>query len=282
MLRTEVRKQSFRLRTYVSLASMCLMPMIIWLWILFSKHPDFQGSPFPAPHPRQSGLVVPLVAMANPTNYFVLVIVTAIFAGTSVSEEAAWGTLRYLLTRPVGRVRLLTVKLAVAAFLTLLAVAIAVVLGLVLGIATHGLHAVTVPQFGLTHGKLTVNMAQGVSFSAGATLMKIVDMTLFIGASMAAILAFSFWISTMVDAPFGAVAAGFGFGLASTILDAVSVIPLGIRQLFPTHYWEMWIELFASPLRTTEVLQGVLVQIPYVLVFGFLALRGFRTKDLTS
>ena len=38
------------------------------------------------------------------SNFF-LVVVVAAFAGESVSGEATWGTLRYLLIRPVSRFR---------------------------------------------------------------------------------------------------------------------------------------------------------------------------------
>ena len=43
---------------------------------------------------------------------FLLIIIVAIFGGDAMASDAAWGNLRFVLMRPVGRVRLLAAKLA--------------------------------------------------------------------------------------------------------------------------------------------------------------------------
>ena len=43
-------------------------------------------------------------------------------------------------------------------------------------------------------------------------------------------------VSMLTDAPTGAVFAGVGLYITSTILDAIDSIPSGIRNILPTHY----------------------------------------------
>ena len=63
--------------------------------------------------PRSPGSDLPAVRAAL-TSEFLLVIIVALFGGDAMASDAAWGNLRYLLMRPVGRVRLLAAKFVVA------------------------------------------------------------------------------------------------------------------------------------------------------------------------
>ncbi len=70
------------------------------------------------------GALYPAAAMAMVVPVF-LPIAVAVLAGDSVAGEAAGGTLRYLLIRPVGRTRLLVAKLvSVTAFVLMAVVAV--------------------------------------------------------------------------------------------------------------------------------------------------------------
>ena len=63
-----------------------------------------------------------------------------------MSGEATWGTLRYLLVRPVSRARLVLAKLTVAYALTLIAILTIVGAGLVAGTIAFGWHDATAIQ----------------------------------------------------------------------------------------------------------------------------------------
>jgi ABC-2 type transport system permease protein len=67
------------------------------------------------------GQLFPAAALALVLPIF-LPITVAVVAGDTIAGEAATGTLRYLLVRPVGRLRLLAAKLAAVAVFVLLAV----------------------------------------------------------------------------------------------------------------------------------------------------------------
>ena len=51
---------------------------------------------------QQSGLLIP-AAVLSVMSGFLLVIITGLLAGDSVAGDAAWGNLRYVLMRPIGR-----------------------------------------------------------------------------------------------------------------------------------------------------------------------------------
>src|SRR5439155_546044 len=91
--------------TYIALGVMAFIPVFITLAVEFGRRPrDPQEQSFFAVA-TASGLNVPLAALTA-TSSFLLVIVVAAFAGAAVSEEANWGSLRYLLVRPVSCIRL--------------------------------------------------------------------------------------------------------------------------------------------------------------------------------
>ncbi len=76
---------------------------------------------------------------------FLLVIVVAVFGGDAIAGEASWGNLRYLLMRPISRMRLLGAKFFVAMLCAWIAVSLVVLTGLIAGAIAFGLHPLNVP-----------------------------------------------------------------------------------------------------------------------------------------
>jgi ABC-2 type transport system permease protein len=266
LVAVELRKQSLRLRTYVAFGLMVVIPVVIT--VVIKVHPGRVGSgnrDFFAVA-TYSGLNIPLAALTAMSR-LLLVIVVSLFAGETVSGEASWGTLRYLLVRPVPRSRLLLAKLAVAGVLSLFATAILAVAALLAGIAAFGWHPV-----------LTLSLS---TVAQGPALLRLFLATLYVAGSMAAFVGFALLVSTLTDSAFGAVAAGVGLGVISQILDGVT--PLGmVRYGLPTHYLDAWHGLFAFPVSTADMVRGILVQLGYGAFFVAVAWWWFRRKDVTS
>ena len=87
---------------------------------------------------RQSGLVLPGVALTLMSVFFLIVIVS-MFAGDTIAGDAATGNLRYILVRPIRRGRLLAAKAAVAfLYAWLMTIAVTVVRALVRGSRSSG------------------------------------------------------------------------------------------------------------------------------------------------
>src|SRR5207237_223226 len=159
-------------------------------------------SPARAP-PRSGGLNDALTALFFMSPFF-LVVVASVFAGDTVAGEANWGTLRYLLLRPVRRPRLLASKLAVAALMALVATLVIVVTGLVAGTIAFGWHPVRAGFFEISAGRGSLRLALATTYVAWG---------------LAGVVSFAFLLSTLTDVPAGAFGGAIGLAIASQILD---------------------------------------------------------------
>ena len=158
-------------------------------------------------------------------------------------------------------------KLAVAAGLALVSNLPVPVVGLVAGTLAFGWHPIMTPSLTL--------------ISQGSALGRLALSTLYVGWSQAAYLSFAFMLSTMTDSPFGAVAGGVGLGVVSQILNNISALN-GTSYVYPTHYLNAWQGLFFQHAQSTEMLRGVILQVPYVVVFLGIAWWWFNRKDVVS
>jgi ABC-2 type transport system permease protein len=264
VIAVEVRKQIRRTRTYVGFGLVAVIPIIFAV--------AFKANPPKGPHHEffdlatASGINLSIAALTA-VSAFLLIVVVSLFAGETVSGEANWGTLRYLLVRPVTRNRLLLAKLAVAALLAIIATFLVSVVALAAGTLAFGWHAVSTPAL--------------VPLSPGPALGRFALATLYVAWSQAAYLAFAFMLSTMTDNAFGAVAGGVGLGVVSQILNNIPALD-GISFVFPTHYLDRWHALFLQPADTTEMIRGALLQVPYVVVPLAVAWWWFNRKDILS
>lgn len=265
MIRVDMTKQFFRLRTYLALGLMVAVPIIITLALEFGGQPRDRDSNF-FTVATQSGLNVPLAALVVTSN-FLLVIVVALFAGGAVAEEAGWGSLRYLLVRPVSRTKLLATKLVVAYSLAVLATFLIAISGAIAGTIFFGWNPVVTPSFAV--------------FSQSEALARLALATTYVAWSMAGVVAFAFMLSTITDNALGAVAGGVGISIMSDILNAIPALK-SIRDGLLTHYWHAWEGLFADPSSTSDMVSGTLLQVPYVIVFLAIAWWWFRRRDILS
>ena len=84
-----------------------------------------------------NGLIVAVMALIAEAPFF-LPLAISMLAGDAIAGEANQGTLRYLLTVPVGRTRLLVVKFCSLLVGCLTGVAVVAVVGIVSGVALLG------------------------------------------------------------------------------------------------------------------------------------------------
>ncbi|MDF5753909.1 ABC transporter permease [Spongiactinospora sp. TRM90649] len=196
-----------------------------------------------------------------------LPLAVAVVAGDAIAGESAIGTLRYLLTAPVGRTRLLLVKYANAALYGLAASAVIALSALVTGLALFPAGPVT-----LLSGT-TITMAEG--------LLRVLVVVAYVGAGMAALAAVALALSTLTEVPIGAIAA------TAVILVVVQVLA-AIPQLEPVQPYLLtsWLGAFDGVLRdpmvTGEMAQGLLVFGCYIVVAGSVAWARFSGRDVTA
>jgi ABC-2 type transport system permease protein len=264
----ELFRQLRRRRTWFGLGGVMLVPIIIALAFVWTGGDGGDGGSDPTglfQFATASGLNFALISVASMSG-FLLPSVVALFTGDTVSSEANWGSLRYLLTRPITRSRLLWRKLAVGALLAGVALLLIPLTGLLAGWLAFGWGPVATP-FG--------------ALSAGTGIGRLALATAYIGWSVAWVGALAFMLSTLTDAPVGAVAGTIVIVIVVQILDAITALG-DIRMWLPVHEANAWIGLLAQPARTGDMGRGVLLQLPYVM--GFLAVGWwyFGRKDITS
>ena len=267
MITVELTKQLRRLRTWIALGALMVVPVIAT--VAEKLNPE-RGRGF-GPNAgiehfsRAGGLNDALTALFFMSPFF-LVVVASVFSGDTVAGEANWGTLRYLLLRPVPRPKLLASKLAVAGMLALLATALISFTGLVAGTIAFGWHPVTAGPFELSVAKGGLRLAVATGYVAWG---------------LAGVVSFAFLISTLTDVAAGAIGGAIGLAVVSQILDNLDSVG-SVRYALPTHYWQSWTQLFFPGASTTDMVRGVLLQVPYVVVFSALAFWRFQRKDILS
>lgn len=269
---TEMVKQWRRRRTYLVLAVTIAVPVVIAIALKVNP-PTFrvgQGldqrfSSFV----NRSGLFLPVVSLQF-MSQFLLVLIVALFAGDIVASEANWGTLRSVLTRPVSRDRLLAAKAGAATLMALVTTALILVTGLVVGAVMFGWHPLDLPFLGAAGHQSQLHVVADLALAGVYVLW-----------SVAGVAALAFLASTMTDSPSGALFAGFGLYVVSQILNNIGSLD-PVSFVFPTHYQNSWTGLFIGNGPTRNMLHGVLLQVPYVVVFGGIAWWYFRRKDVLS
>lgn len=273
LLRTELVKQFRRPRTWVAIAFVIAVPIIITI-ALKTNPPDLtsrgggdgDGPRFFALAPF-SGLIVPLASLRVMSNFF-LVVIFCMFMGDAIAAESGWGNLRFLLTRPIARGKLLAAKFTVAALLAALVTMLVSVAGLVAGGIAFGFKGVDVP-------------IAGVHQSAGALVMHMLIATLLAVWGLAGIAAFAFMLSTMTDNAAGAIFGAVGFYVVTSILGAIdSIGPM--RYGFPTFYGGAWSDYVLFGRFTDDMWRDLLIQIPYLIVLVGIAVWWFHRKDITN
>lgn len=213
-----------------------------------------------------NGVFLTLVAL-QALLILVLPLVVAVVAGDSVAGEAGYGTLRYLLTRPAGRARALSVKYLAIVTYGLVATFIIAVTALVLGVILFPVGPVT--------------LLSGTTVSLAAGLVRVLWVALYITAAMAALAAIGLAISTLTEHAIGAIAAIMVLVVSSEVADQVPQFA-SIAPYLPTHWWNSFDALLRTPLDTTTLWHGLLSFAVYAAIFCCLAWAKFTTSDVTS
>ena len=303
MIRVELVKLFRRPRTWISLVLTCALPFVVAIFITITHlaPPPGQGSAFLSAV-LQDGELYPAAALALVLPVF-LPVAVAVVAGDSIAGEAAGGTLRYLLVRPVGRTRLLVAKLiSVTAYVLSVVLAVtftayatgifllgpsrAAAVGQATGAGTGGSVAGAGP--GIAGQAPTAGQAAGgaVTSLSGAPLSllqlteRIAGAIAFITVSMLGVAAIALFLSTITDSALGSALGALAALVASEILVALNAATV-VQPYLPTRYWLAWIDFFRQPVFWRDIQRGFGIQAVYVVVFLAAAWANFSTKDIT-
>jgi ABC-2 type transport system permease protein len=270
MIRVEVLKLVRRPRTWVTIAALNALPTLVAVLLAVT---DLAPRPGTGP-PFLSvvltdGTLFPLAALGIVLPLF-LPVAVAVVGGDSIAGEVQSDTLRYLLVRPVSRLRLLVAKLvSIVVFVVLATVAVAAV--------------------GYLEGRLFLGdaPATGVVSVSGTTLTQgeMLERTLlafgYVVLAMLGVAAIALLLSTMTESAVAAALGTIGFLIASTVLLGLDAAE-SLRPYLLTRYWLAFVDLFRDPIRWTDLIHGVLAQLAYLVVFAGAAWANFATKDVNK
>src|SRR5665213_2426619 len=204
---SEVRLVFRRRRNIAMLVVLAAVPALIGTAVKLSAPRPGEGPAFVG-QITGNGLFLAFAALTICLPVF-LPLSVAVIAGDAVAGEANAGTLRYLLTVPVSRTRLILVKST--AVLTYIAAAILLIagVGVILGVALFGTHGMT-----LLSGN-TVPLADG--------LLRAVGVGGYVFFDLLGLAAIAMFLSTLTEVPVGAMHG--------------TLVPLAYTAIFGTAAW---------------------------------------------
>jgi ABC-2 type transport system permease protein len=271
LLGSELRLMFRRWRNLALLGVLVVLPVILGIGLRVSMpHGGGGGGDGPAAsffaQLAGNGVFLSFLALTILLT-LVLPLVVAVVSGDSIAGEAGLGTLRYLLTVPAGRARLLSVKYVAVVIFGLAACLLVSAVSLIMGAILFPIGPVT--------------LLSGTTVSLGDGLLRLLFVTLYVAAAMAALAAIGLAISTLTEHPIGAIAAVLVLAVASEVADNVAQFAV-IHPYLPTHFWLSFDSLLRAPVDTTTLLHGLLSFAAYIVIFSSIAWARFTSADVTS
>ncbi|RKN43858.1 ABC transporter permease [Streptomyces hoynatensis] len=265
-VRVEAVRQLRRRRTLVVGLLLGLLPLVVAAAFAVGGEPGTEGTTTLLNVATSSGPNFAATCLFLSAG-FLLVVPVALFCGDTIAAEAGWSSLRYLLAAPVPRGRLLASKLAVGLLFSAAAIALLPLTALAVGTVRYGWHPLEMPT--------------GGTLPAGESVGRLAIAAGYVFLAQLVTAALAFWLSTVTDAPLGAVGGALGLTILGNILDAITALGHW-RDFLPAHWQYAWADAFQQHVEWTGMLKGASVSFSYALVLLALAARHFTTKDVVS
>jgi ABC-2 type transport system permease protein len=265
-LPVELARQLRRRRSQLVFGFLVVLPFILWAAFEFGSSDNAQ---------RSGGFVD--LATASAPNFvvftlfasgtFLLPVIVALFFGDTVASEASWSSLKYLLAIPITRQRLLRQKTITSGLLSFAAIALLPGVALLVGVIFYGAGEAVSPT--------------GDAISFGDAMIALVLTVIYLAIHLSWMAGLALLLSVSTDAPLGAVGGTVLVSILSQILDQITALN-SLRNYLPTHYNFAWADLISSDIDWSNITAGAFSAVTYAAIFGLLAWRRFKTKDITS
>jgi ABC-2 type transport system permease protein len=268
LLRSELSLIFLRWRNIALLAVLAAIPVLIGLALWLAgpgAGSNGRGPPF-LDQVAGNGVFLAFLALVVMLT-LVLPLAVAVVAGDSIAGEAGSGTLRYLLTVPAGRTRLLVIKYVAVAVFCVCACLVVTGVSVIVGATLFGAGPVT--------------LLSGTTISLPAGLLRLLFVTLYAAGAMAGLAAIGLAISTLTEHAIAAIAAILVIAVGSEVADSVPQFA-AVHPYLPTHWWLSFDALLRTPIAWPDLMHGLLSFGIYVMIFGAIAWARFTTADVTS
>ncbi|MFD1713358.1 ABC transporter permease [Amnibacterium flavum] len=270
-VRVELARQFTQWRVRGVLLVLAALPIIVRLAFLIGGDGDTgsdssQGLPDFAAQAQSSGVNFAAFTLSV-TGGFLLTLVVALLFGDMVASEASRSTLKYLLTIPVSRGRLLRTKIVVSLLLLAFGLLLLAGMSLLVGVLSYGTGGLQIPL--------------GTQLGFGESIARIAGATAVIGVNLLWAAGLGTLLTVLTDSPLGAAGGVVLTSIVSSILNAIPALG-DVSEFLPTHYSTAFRQLFASPVDWEPVADSVLVSLIYAVVFVTFAGWWFGRKDISS
>ena len=280
MIRVELSKMLRRPRTWVTILALNALPTLVAVLLAVTDLGPRPGTgpPFLSAV-LTDGTLFPLAALGIVLPLF-LPVAVAVVGGDAIAGESQTGTLRYLLVRPVSRVRLLVAKLVSVVAFVVLAVAAVAIVSYVEGRLLLGDGTVTTTG-GVVDATTGAVSVSGSPLTQAQMLERSALAFGYVVLAMLGVAAIALFLSTLTDSPVAAALGTIGLLIASTVLLGLDAAE-SLRPYLLTRYWLAFVDLFRDPIRWRDVIHGALAQLAYLVVFAGAAWANFATKDVAG
>ncbi len=266
--RVELARQLSQWRVRIVLILLAVLPVVVRVALLV-------GGPPPSSSSGSTDLTALAQASGGTFAAFVLVLtggflatlVAALLFGDLIAGEASRSTLKYLLTVPVPRLRLLGVKAGVAAVILLAGLVALTAVALLVGVLSYGFEGIQVPG--------------GPRLGLGDSVVRLGLTTLVAAAGLLWAAALGTLLTVVAGSP---LAAAGGVVLASILSRILDQIPaLGdLRVALPTHFSTAYRAFLEQPVDLAPVASSVLSGLIWAVVLGAVAAWWFARKDVSG
>jgi len=277
-IRLEVFKLVRRGRSYLGFGALLLISGLAVVALLFGPHmieTSMSQGFITAGSYLNGGFVAWTMLNAPPTALF-LPLFACVVTGDMVSGETADGTLRTVLSRPVGRGSLFAAKFAVS-------VIYVVALTLFLGIAAYGIGTIFLGRGVLvTFQEGSMLGAQGIYvYDAREGLTRLAAAYAFVSVGVLSVATIALFLSTIVANSLGAIGGAMLTLIVFGILAMFDFFKPIHPFLFTTHL-DRWRDFFTTPIPWGEIRTSLAVLFAYIVVFLLAGLTVFTRKDVIS
>ncbi|GAA3064512.1 ABC transporter permease [Actinokineospora globicatena] len=265
VLRSELRMVLRRPRTLVGLGLLGLVPVVMGIGIAIAaaSGETGEGAEGMAALVMGNGMLLPIFALSIAVA-MLLPLTGAMLAADALAGESSHGTLRGMLMAPVSRGRLLAVKAFGVASVTLLAVVLMAVTGMIAGVALLG-----------GDGMLT---ASGTSLPFADALGRVLITVVYVTLQVWALSALALAVSAYTEHPLIVVVVTLGVVIVSGVLSAIPALDW-IDPVLITTSWEAVGEVISDPISWSPLVEGALRAACYMLIGGSIAYSRMLTRD---
>lgn len=195
----------------------------------------------------------------------------ALVAGDLIAGEAAAGTLRILLIRPISRTQIVCAKFTAILIYVLAIVLFMAALSIGSGLLIFG------------EGDLFVMKDMLYIFESNDALWRIIASFAFSFLSMSMVASLAFMLSALVDSSLGPIVMTMSIIIVFMIVSSIDLsIFRAVKPFMFTTYMGAWREFFSDPVEWQKVYKASFALLAHIFIFLGFTIWHFKRKDILT